>query len=167
MASLQHDPPQCESMWWTDGGEREVKLLEHYEETNWRLECGEECPVVSSHLGSWRSPSRSCCLRYVWVHGYIAAGDRVSVIPTTIREHGGHPWPDSHQGLYGCPGTVQSSAHLSPAAAPERMVPAPHPGSPVELTLVVGEWVNDSATPLSRESLGAGVIPEPLTPHYL
>ena len=43
VASLQREPPQCASMWWSDGREREVGQLEQYEEKwNWKLEGGEE-----------------------------------------------------------------------------------------------------------------------------
>lgn len=53
------------SMWWSMGG-REVERLEHSEESwNWRLEGGEESPVVSGqphHLGPW------------WVCGYAVHG---------------------------------------------------------------------------------------------
>jgi hypothetical protein len=41
VASLQEEPPQCASMWWTDGRRREAEHLEHYgERGNWRLEGG-------------------------------------------------------------------------------------------------------------------------------
>ena len=48
MGSMQKDPPQSESMLWSDEREREVEQLEHYEE-KWkmRLEGEEEYPVVS------------------------------------------------------------------------------------------------------------------------
>lgn len=56
-ASLQQEPPQCANMWWSDGGEREVEQLEHYEvRQNQRLEGGEEKPVVrgqSCSLEPW------------------------------------------------------------------------------------------------------------------
>lgn len=32
MPSLQCEPPQCVSMWWSVGREREVEQHEHYEE---------------------------------------------------------------------------------------------------------------------------------------
>lgn len=48
VASLQAEPSQCVSMWWSDGREREVEQLEHCEERwNWRLQRGEEWPAVS------------------------------------------------------------------------------------------------------------------------
>jgi hypothetical protein len=43
VAILQWESPQCASMWWTGGREREVEMLKHCEEKcNWRLESGEE-----------------------------------------------------------------------------------------------------------------------------
>ena len=42
-ATLQWEQLQCASMWWSDGRERDVESLEHYEERqNWRLEAEEE-----------------------------------------------------------------------------------------------------------------------------
>jgi hypothetical protein len=43
VASLQWEPPQCMSMLWSEGREREEEQLGHYEERwNWRLGAGEE-----------------------------------------------------------------------------------------------------------------------------
>lgn len=43
VASVQQELPQCESVWWTDGKEREMKHFGHYEERwNWRFKGGEE-----------------------------------------------------------------------------------------------------------------------------
>ena len=57
MASLRRDPPQYVSLWCTDGREREVEQLQHYEEM-WtqRLEGGEAEHVMNGlphHLGPW------------------------------------------------------------------------------------------------------------------
>lgn len=56
----EKEPPQCASMWWSYGREREAEQLEHYKERwNCRLEGGDsrvERPVVSDqthHLLPW------------------------------------------------------------------------------------------------------------------
>lgn len=54
-SSLQLEPPQCASIWWSDGKERETEQLEHHEDRwNWRLKGREEETIVSGqscHLG--------------------------------------------------------------------------------------------------------------------
>ena len=43
VASLYLEPPQCASMWWTDGRDREMEQPEHCEKRwDWRLRSGEE-----------------------------------------------------------------------------------------------------------------------------
>lgn len=56
MASLQWEPSECASTWWSDRKESEVEQFEHHEKRwNWRQEGGEEEPIVSGksrHLWS-------------------------------------------------------------------------------------------------------------------
>ena len=66
----------------------------------------------------------------------------MSLAHITIRDHGDIPGQAATKDYMGCPGAVQSLAHLSLAVALERMVSVPSPGSPVELTLEAGEWVS-------------------------
>lgn len=87
------------SMWRADGRGRETEQLEHCEERwNWRVEGGEERPVVSSlHRpgGHGDVPAHAAAESHVWAHGHSAAEVYVNVCGSYYHERAcGHPWSD-------------------------------------------------------------------------